>query len=50
MWIVLGTGSPFDSRDSLPTVNGVVMAVPAGVRRLMPGTLPGIPVFFPNVD
>lgn len=50
MWIVLGTGSPFEARDSLPTVNGVVMAVPAGVRRLMPGTLPGIPIFFPNAD
>jgi hypothetical protein len=48
MWIVLGTGSPFEAWDSLPTVNGVVMAVPAGVRRLMLGTLPGIPVFFPN--
>ena len=48
MWIVLGTGSPFEARDSLPTVNGIVMAVPADVRRKMPGTLPGIPVFFPN--
>lgn len=48
MWIVLGTGSPFEARDSLPTVNGLVLAVPAGVRRLMPGTLPGIPVFSPN--
>lgn len=48
MWVVLGTGSPFESRESLPTVNGVVMAVPAEVRRRMPGTLPGIPVFFPN--
>lgn len=48
MWIVLGTGSPFEARDSLPTVNGLVLAVPAGVRRLMPGTLPGIPVFPPN--
>ncbi|MBB5546626.1 hypothetical protein A8H39_01760 [Paraburkholderia fungorum] len=48
MWVVLGTGTPFESQDSLPTVNGVVMAVPAAVRRRMPGTLPGIPVFFPD--
>lgn len=48
MWIVLGTGTPFESQDSLPSVDGVIMAVPAEVRRRMPGTLPGIPVFFPN--
>jgi hypothetical protein len=48
MWVVLGTGTPFESQDCLPTVDGVVMAVPAAVRRRMPGTLPGIPVFFPN--
>ncbi|VVE35993.1 hypothetical protein [Pandoraea terrigena] len=48
MWVVLGTGTPFEAQDTLPTVNGVVMAVPAAVRRRMPGTLPGIPVFFPN--
>lgn len=48
LWIVLGTGSPFEAKDSLPTMNGLVMAVPAGVRRLMPGTLPGIPVFIPS--
>lgn len=48
MWIVLGTGSPFEATNSLPTMNGLVMAVPAGVRRQMPGTLPGIPVFLPD--
>ncbi|WP_321817056.1 MULTISPECIES: hypothetical protein [unclassified Paraburkholderia] len=48
MWVVLGTGSPFDSKENLPTVDGVVMAMPAEVRRRMPGTLPGIPVFLPN--
>jgi hypothetical protein len=45
MWVVLGTGTPFEAQDSLPTVDGVVMAVPAEVRRRMPGTLPGVPVF-----
>jgi hypothetical protein len=48
MWVVLGTGTPFESPHSLPTVNGIVVAVPAAMRRRMPGTLPGIPVFFPN--
>lgn len=45
MSLVLGTGSPFDATDSLPTKDGVVMAIPAEVRRRMPGTLPGLPVF-----
>ncbi|MDN7577443.1 hypothetical protein QZM25_33040 [Burkholderia contaminans] len=45
MSVVLGTGSPFDATDSLPTRDGVVMAIPAEVRRRMPGTLPGLPVF-----
>ncbi|PRD92248.1 hypothetical protein [Burkholderia contaminans] len=45
MSVVLGTGSPFDATDSLPTKDGVVMAIPAEVRRRMPGTLPGLPVF-----
>ncbi|TES63837.1 hypothetical protein E2P84_38910 [Burkholderia cepacia] len=45
MSVVLGTGSPFDATDSLPTKGGVVVAIPAEVRRRMPGTLPGLPVF-----
>ncbi|BBA45457.1 TPA: hypothetical protein ACK3Q6_008157 [Burkholderia cepacia] len=45
MSLVLGTGSPFDATGSLPTKDGVVMAIPAEVRRRMPGTLPGLPVF-----